>query len=414
MKNYLRSVITLAIFAIAITGFAQTIAVPTVFIDCQGRECFEFYLKQEVTYINYVRDRQVADVYVLVTDQSASAGSREVQMAFSFAPELNLPEDTITYYREANISDLDRQNQFVDNFNRGVLPYLLKTELAKSIKYEVETDSTQDLALTPLADPWNYWSIDIGLNLDISGETSFQEQGYFSRISASRITADSKTFMRTWYNYQQSKFTLSDGEVVESINRRLGLFGQHVWSIGDHWSWGGRLFTGSSTFGNVDVESSARVGIEYNFYPYSDNSTRRFSIRYMIGAEYKDYTEITVFDKLNETRGRHGIDVEYNQNQKWGSLSFDIEFDQYLHDFSLYSISFNPNIELNLVKGLSLEFGGFISFVGDRINIAKGDVSDQDIILQNRQLDTSYSYFSYFGFNYRFGSQNNTIVNPRF
>ncbi len=414
MKNYLRSVITLAVIAIGIKGLTQTIAVPTVFIDCQCQECFDFYLKQEVTYINYVRDRQVADVYVLVTDQSASAGSREVQMAFFFAPEFNLPGDTITYYREANISDLDRQNQFVDNFNRGVLPYLLKTELAKSIMYEVETDSTQDLALTPLADPWNYWSIDIGLNLNISGETSFQEQGYFSRISASRITGDSKTFMRTWYNYQQSKFQLSDGEVVQSINRTLGFFGQHVWSIGDHWSWGGRLYTGSSSFGNVDVESSARVGIEYNIYPYSDNSTRRFSVRYTIGAEYKDYTEITVFDKLNETRGRHGIDVEYNQNQKWGSLSFDIEFDQYLHDFSLYSISFNPNIELNLVKGLRLEFGGFISFVGDRINIAKGDVSDQDIILQNRQLDTSYSYFSYFGFNYRFGSQNNTIVNPRF
>ena len=134
----------------------------------------------------------------------------------------------------------------------------------------------------------------------------------------------------------------------------------------------------------------------------------------MAGVEYKDYTEITVFDRLSESRGRHGIDIEFNQNQKWGTLAFDIEFDQYLHDLSLYSISFNPNIELNLVKGLRLEFGGFVSFVGDRINIAKGDVSDQDIILQNRQLDTSYSYFSYFGFNYRFGSQNNTVVNPRF
>ena len=388
--------------------------VPQVFIDCQGRECHDFYLKQEVTYINYVRDRQVADAYVLVTDQFASAGSREVQMVFVFKPEINLPNDTLIYYREANISDLDRQDQFVDNFNKGILPYLLKTDLAKSISYQVDSDSTQDLSLTPLNDPWNYWSFDVGLNLNVSGETSFNEQEYFGRVTASRITAESKTFLRTWYNYEQAEFILSDGDIVTSENRRLGLFAQHVWSINDHWSYGGRFFSGSSTFGNVDFESSARAAIEYNIYPYSENSTRRFTLRYAAGIEYNDYTEITVFDRLSESRGQQGVDVEFNQIQKWGSLAFDIEFDQYLHDLSLYSISFNPNIELNVVKGLSLEFGGFVSFVGDRINIAKGDVSAQDIILQNRQLDTSYSYFSYFGFNYRFGSQNNTIVNPRF
>ena len=144
------------------------------------------------------------------------------------------------------------------------------------------------------------------------------------------------------------------------------------------------------------------------------NSTRRFTVRYSNGVAHNNYTEITIFDRLEETRWQHGVDVEFSQNQEWGTLSFDIEFDQFLYNPSLYSLSLNPNIELNVVKGLSLEFGGFISFVSDRINIAKGEISDQDIILQNRQLDTNFTYFSFFGFNYRFGSQNNNIVNPRF
>ena len=206
----------------------QDNGVPTVFVDCQSRECFVNYLRQEVRYINYVRDRQVADAYVLVTDQSASAGSREVQMVFMFSPKLGIANDTLIYYREANISELDRQDIFVQNFNHGILPYLLKTDLADNINYNVETDSSQDLSLTPLADPWNYWSFDVGLNLNISGESSFKEQGYFSRFTASRVQAETKTFLRTWYNYEKSQFTLSDGEVVESINRRLGFFGQHV------------------------------------------------------------------------------------------------------------------------------------------------------------------------------------------
>ena len=107
-------------------------------------------------------------------------------------------------------------------------------------------------------------------------------------------------------------------------------------------------------------------------------------------------------------------DVEYAVTQPWGNISAELEFDQFLHDLDLYSISFNPDVELNIVRGLSLNFGAFLSYVGDRINITKAEISDEDIILQNRQLDTSYDYSTYFGFVYRFGTRNNNIINPRF
>lgn len=410
----LRHLLFIYLLSGASTLIAQTIDVPSVFVDCQSNECFEQYLKQEVTYLDYVFDRQVADVHILVTDQNASAGAREVQCAFIYRDDFGIPADTIVYFREANISDLERQKQFVKTVKRGMLPLLVQSDLVDKITYDV--DGLQDsLSTDSIAkDPWNYWSFELGLSLNISGESSFMQQGIFTNIAASRIRKESKTNIWTWYNYEESQFTLSDGEVVESFNRRLGIFGRHVWSIDDHWSYGFMGFAGSSTFGNVDLELNARAAIEYNIYPYSDNSTRRFTVRYSNGVEYNDYTEITIFDRLEETRWRQGVDVEFNQNQEWGTISFDIEFDQFFHDLSLYSLSLNPSIELNVVKGLSLEFGGFISFVSDRINIAKGDVSDQDIILQNRQLDTNFTYFSFFGFNYRFGSQNNNIVNPRF
>ena len=91
-----------------------------------------------------------------------------------------------------------------------------------------------------------------------------------------------------------------------------------------------------------------------------------------------------------------------------------MRFSQFLHDLELFSIQFNPNIEFNIVKGLRLEFGGFIEYVGDRINISKSEASVEDILLQIIQLDTNFSIFTYVGFNYRFGTQRNSIVNPRF
>ena len=137
-------------------------------------------------------------------------------------------------------------------------------------------------------------------------------------------------------------------------------------------------------------------------------------MRYAIGPEYFDYSEITIFDKLKETVIRQGLAIEFNQTQNWGEISIFFRAEQFLHDPSLYKIEINPDFEFNIIKGLSLDFGGNVGFIRDRINIAQTEFSDEDIILQAIQLDTNFSYFTYFGFSYRFGTQNNSVVNPRF
>ena len=410
----MRLLITLGLYLLTITALAQEEAdLPDVFIDCQTN-CPLTFIRQEIDFVNYQRDRQTAEIYVLVTSQSASAGAREYQMIFNYDGFELLPPDTIIYYRDANVSDLEEMNLFRENLKRGLLPALVLTSLKDQITFSVEREDTETVMNQQADDPWNYWSFNVSLNLNVNGESTFNEQGYFTRLSGSRITEKEKLIFSTWYDLDQSSFTLSDGETVKSKNERYRLFSQYVKSLSDHWSIGVRSLVGSSTFGNTDFEATVRPAIEYNIFPYDESSTKRFSFLYSSGLVYNNYTELTIFDKLEESLWRHSLDIEYEQTQPWGSISFDIEFDQFFRDLSLYSISFNPNVELNLVRGLRLQFGGFVSFVGDRINISKGEVSAQDIILQNRQLDTDYTYFSYVGFNYRFGSNNNNIVNPRF
>jgi hypothetical protein len=160
--------------------------------------------------------------------------------------------------------------------------------------------------------------------------------------------------------------------------------------------------------------TTLKPAIEYNVFPYSEASTRRFSFNYSMGPEYYNYTDTTIYDRTDETRMRHGLDIEFNQTQKWGNISLDFGVQQYLHNLELFNAYINPNIEWQIFKGLSIDFGGFASFVRDRINIAKSDISDEDILLQVRQLDTDFTYFTYFGLNYRFGSSYNNFVNPRF
>ena len=46
-----------------------------VFLDCD--ECDDDYVRREIEFIDYVRDRKEADVHILVTTQDTAGGGEE-------------------------------------------------------------------------------------------------------------------------------------------------------------------------------------------------------------------------------------------------------------------------------------------------------------------------------------------------
>jgi hypothetical protein len=382
-----------------------------IFIDCQFG-CDFTYIRQNIEFVNFMQDRFQADVFILATRLRTGSGGREVQLVFSGNDVFSGMEDTITYQLIPEATDAMEREVFVDNVKRGLLPYLLKTELADNIVFEIEGVEKEEEKI--VEDPWNFWVFNVGGNANIEGEAAFNKLEFSTRLSASRVTDASKLSFFYRFNYEEGNFDLGDEENFKSIIERYFGNMRYVLSINDNWSAGFNASIGSSTFGNTDIEGSFRPAIEYNVYPYEEAATRRLSFNYSIGPEYKDYTDTTVFNRVEETIMRHRLDIEFTQTQKWGELEIDAGISQYLHDPSLFSMFINPDLQWVITTGLRLEVGGVISFVGDRINIPKEDLSDEEILLQIRQLDTSYRYFTYIGFNYRFGSKYNNYVNPRF
>ena len=56
----------------------------------------------------------------------------------------------------------------------------------------------------------------------------------------------------------------------------------------------------------------------------------------------------------------------------------------------------------------------FAGLVRDQLNISGKNATSDDILTRRRQIASNYNYFTYFGINYRFGSNLNNFVNPRF
>ena len=52
----------------------------TLFLDCES--CYEDYLRTEITFVDYVRDRTEADIHALITRAETGAGGSEYTLQF--------------------------------------------------------------------------------------------------------------------------------------------------------------------------------------------------------------------------------------------------------------------------------------------------------------------------------------------
>ncbi len=410
--------LALFLLSIPINGlFAQQVMAtdaPKVFLDCQTR-CYEEHIRSELSYLNIMRDRQTADVYILLTSLRTAAGGREWNLFVKGQGRFATLADTLIFYSDADASDGQVQDLQARKLQQALLPYILKTSLADKLNVKVNQAQTS-VSRTAIAaiDPWNSWLFSLGGNFNLDGQESYTGLEANGRMNASRVTDKNKFNLSYNYNYRRRRFSLEDAEDYISKTRRWNVWSIYVFSISDHWSVGGFGNVSSSTVNNIDLSYSVRPALEYNIFPYSQATKRQFTFLYNVGPFRYNYTDTTIFSKTEEWLLRQNIEVSYRQLEEWGRLELNTEFENYLHDWGLLSLSFNPEIEWNLFRGFNLNMGGRISMVRNQLSIPQKSASDEEVLLQLRQLRSNYLISVNMGINYRFGSRTNNVVNTRF
>ncbi len=253
----------------------------------------------------------------------------------------------------------------------------------------------------------------LGLNAYLNGESLQSSSQASGSLNASRTTDDWKLSFSGSYSKRSSTYELSDRSVTTRVED-WSSSGLAVKSLGDHWSLGARASAGSSTFYNQDFRWSLQPGVEFNFFPYGETARRELTLQYLVGINHWDYTEETLFGEISETRPSHSVVLGLDLTQPWGRTSISISGSQYLHDASRYSAGISGYAQVRLFKGFSFNVNGSYSRVHDQLYLPKGDATDDEILTRQRQLETSYFYYTSFGISYRFGSIFNNVVNPRF
>jgi len=385
-----------------------------VFIDCSGFwGCDSDYFRENLTYVDHVRDRAVADVHVLITGQNTGAGGEEATLAFIGRGAFDRVNDTLKISWPPNSTDDAMRQGLLAKLKLGLTRYVAHSETADTLKIAAGA-VTAKAPTVPTKDPWDYWVFRIRFNGNMNGESSTTYESFSGGLSANRVTEAWKLSLSGSASYRESSYDLGDVEPYVSISRDSSLNGLAVKSLSAHWSLGARGSFGSSTYTNKRLYATAAPAIEYNYFPYSESTRRSLTFQYSIGVSSFEYNEVTIYDKMSDTLPVHSFLVDVEARQPWGQVSASLDFSQYLSQPENYRVQSFGMVELRLKKGLSLNVGGGGSWIRDQIYLPAGDATTEEILVRQRQLATSYSYSVYFGVSYTFGSIFNNVVNSRF
>jgi len=386
-----------------------------VFIDCSGFwDCDSAYFRTNLTYVDHVRDRAVADVHILITGQSTGSGGNEATLSFIGLGPFARVDDLLRYVTPPNSASDAVRSGLIQKIKLGLMRYVAHSSSADSLTVGANAPSKASEAKKPTHDPWNYWVMRVSLDGSVNGEKSSKSQSYYGGASANRTTEAWKMSLSTSASYRESNYDLGDGEWYKSVTRSSSASGLVVKSLGRKWAVGGRAGVSSSTYSNQKRTISAAPAIEYNFFPYSESTRRIMTLQYAIGVTSAVYREITLYDKLSETLPNHTLTLSLSARQPWGQVSFQLDGSQYLSQLDKYRIGAGGGVSLRLSKGLSLSLNTWSSFIRNQLSLPKGEASIEEILVRQRQLATSFQYSVYFGVSYTFGSIFNNVVNPRF
>ena len=385
---------------------------PNIFIDCHTR-CYQDFVKQELSYVNHMQDRQSADVFIQITNQRTGAGGRKYQLEVTGRNRFSSLSDTISFITEANESDNNIRTQLLQNIEKGLIPFLLQTSLKEDISFKIDTESSNDLE-EEIDDPWKQWVYGVGVWSNFDGGEIYKNNFAYGWLNASKVAEDFKWESSISGNYRSDITAIPDEDTVKFVQTESRFRTTFVKSISDHFSVGFFLRVAEESFANYKLDASFQPALEYNFYPYKEANKKQLTTLYRIGTQYASYIDTTIFNVNKELLFRHSVEFRFKKIEDWGNFDIEVSYGNYLHDWELLFAFINPEIELNIFKGLSLNIGGGFELTRNQLNLRKNDASRDDILLQIQELKSNYNYFFNLGINYRFGSKYANVVNVRF
>jgi hypothetical protein len=394
-----------------------------VFLDCQGRVrgCDRDFFVTDIPFVNWMRDRFDSDVQMLVTGLTNGGGGTELTIAFIGHKAFEGMADTLVLNTLPNDADDKIRRDLARMFKLGLTRYVARSPLASRLQVSFATPpgGRPPVSAANLKDRWNLWTYTTNMNAFVRAEERQRDFRGSLGFSANRSTAEWKMNFSLSGNLNEQLFRIpargtTPAFTVTNEQRTYNANSLVVRTLSDHWSTGLKLGAGYSDFLNQDLALRLQPALEYNVFPWTEQTRRQLTFLYNIGPNYYNYQRTTVFGRDEETRISQQATASWVARQQWGSSNISLDWLNYLHDFNRNALTLSGNIDLRVGRGFSLNIGGSAARINDQIYLPVAGNTEEEILLQRQALQTGFRITSNIGIRYTFGSIYNTIVNQRF
>ena len=398
--------LTILINVFLIKAYSQTDKIK-VFLSCN---CDDSYIKQNTLLLDYVRDRTLSDIEVFVFDISNASGGRNFTFEYKGKNDFQNKENKISTNITQNLTFNEAREVLLKTYKMGMVHFLQNTVFQNQVdvSYNDQMDIPQEMSF----DQWKNWVFEISGSFNFENEESINEEEYNVGFDIDRVTEMWR--VRSYFRQRRAvKFYSGDEENYTSERNSTYFSGSLVKSISDHFSTGIFGSYQKDTFRNYKSFFNFSPALEYNFIPYNEVLTREITLAYKLGYNFYEYLEETLYGFLHQKMFNQSLTLNLRFREKWGSIYSYMIASQFLDQPDQNRLTLNNNINLRIVRGLSLRISGSFQLIRDQINLPKGEASIEDLLLRQRQISTNYQNRISMGLSYTFGSIFNNIVNTR-
>ena len=407
MNHSLKSLFFL--FFITLTSLYSQNNSIKLFLKCS---CDSNYIRDQINYIDYVRDQEDANIILEVYGDPN--GNRGKYSIYFIGKNIFIGMDNqLSFESHPKMTNDEIRSGLKDKIQTGILKYLVKTTDINDLNISITKPESNIFDNDSLiVDKWKNWIFEISASGYYEKESSRKVNDFNGRFEVNRYTEDWR-IETTLRFFKRIEEFLSETNNFKSSRVYKGAYGKIVRSISDHWSTG--IFYGLSedSYENIKFSNNFSPAIEYSIFPYKDVVRREMVLEYKIGYRKNNYQSKTIYGKNDEFLGTHSFAFKTRYRQNWGDIYSRFSFFTYLHDNSKNRLTFDNYLNIRIFQGFSLRLGAEIRFIRDQINLAAGQASIEDLLLQQRSIATDFYNEFRLGLTYTFGSAFNNIINTR-
>jgi len=381
---------------------------PKVFVE-GIRLDFDF-MRRNMKFVDFVNDPAVSDVHIIIAERLSGSGGKVYSLMYTSKTWEDIGDFTITCTSASSDTHEEIRKTITDAITMGLMPFINQTKISDNIA--IQYNKNDEIEIVQVDDPWNSWVFRGDFTGSMDLEESRKSFRYSYNLRADKVTEDWKFRSMGRMSVRAIKY-LNDGESYLSENVTNYFTSSLVKSLSPRWSVGGSFSYYSSNYMNLIYSFMVQPAIEYNIFPWDVSDRKVFTLAYYVGQDWRKYHEETIYEKFDERLWQQSLRIDLQLVKTWGEIEAGLHASNYLHDFSKNRITFDTELSVRIIRGLSVKFDFRAENIHDQIYLPKSEASLEDVLMNRVKLPSTFDLYTGIGIRVQFGSIYNNVVNNR-